>query len=343
MKRIFITLFTFVLILALLLAWMGYKVVYSPNIQTHGEKTYFYIPSIADYEQVKILLSENELLIDEASFDLLARKMNYPSHVYPGRYELRDGMSNRKLILLLRSGEQAPVKLILKKVRRVEEVAEIAAAKLELNQDDLLQVLLKPGKNEVLGNFNKENILSLFIPDTYEFYWNTDAETFLKRMLREYNNFWTDERKAAAKAQGLSPDEVIALASIVEEESNKDEERPIIAGLYLNRLNRGMLLQADPTVRFALGDFEIRRVLTKHLKTDSPYNTYLYKGLPPGPICTPSKKSIEAVLHPKEHNYLYMCAKADFSGYHEFASTLNEHLKNARKFQKALNENKIYN
>lgn len=316
--------------------------VYGPNITVTGDDIYLYIPTNSDYESVKAILSDRKLLKDESSFDLLATKMNYPAHVYPGRYELKDGMSNRSLILKLRSGKQSPIRLTLNKVRSIDEIAELASSKLELDKAEFLKLTANPEQVGFLEGFDQHNIMSLFIPDTYEFFWNTDAEAFLKRMSKEYKNYWTDNRRSAAKSQGLSPDEAITLASIVEEESNKSDERPIIAGLYLNRLNRGMLLQADPTVRFALGDFEVRRILTKHLETDSPYNTYLYKGLPPGPICTPSKNSIEAVLSPKEHNYLYMCAKADFSGYHEFASSLTQHLKNARKFQNALNENKIY-
>lgn len=341
MKRIISVLFILGIIAGTIGGLVVYKAFFMPNTALGKEKAYFYVPSGANYEEVKNLLSDS-ILIDPVSFDLLANKMNYPAHVRAGKYEIKNGMSNRALILLLRSGKQVPVKVIFNKVRSIDELAEIVAEDLEFKPEELTTLLQDLSKIEGLDAFNKDNILALFLPNTYEFYWNSSALDFVKRMQKEYAKYWNAERSKLAKAQKMTSQEVIALASIVEEESNRADERPIIAGLYLNRLKRNMLLQADPTVRFAMGNFEIRRVLTKHLQTDSPYNTYLYKGVPPGPICTPSLNSIEAVLRPTTHNYLYMCAKADFSGKHAFATTHSEHMRNARAFQKALNDKKIY-
>jgi UPF0755 protein len=186
-----------------------------------------------------------------------------------------------------------------------------------------------------------ETAVCLFIPNTYEVYWTMNAEQFVARMKKEHTRFWNEERRAKARAQGLTPEEVVTLASIVDEETNKNDEKPMVAGLYLNRLKRGMLLQADPTVKYAHGKFDLRRILLVHLTIDSPYNTYKYAGLPPGPIRIPSMAAIESVLNPAKHNYLYMCAKEDFSGYHNFASTLSQHNANARRYQQALNQRGI--
>ena len=213
---------------------------------------------------------------------------------------------------------------------------------LESDSARLHHMLQNP---EVIGRlgFDERTILTLFLPDSYRFLWNTNEDSLLARMAREYKQFWTAERKAKARALGLSQSEVTILASIVQAEQQAlPDERARIAGLYLNRLKRGMRLQSDPTVIFALQDFSIRRVLNIHLKTDSPYNTYKIAGLPPGPILIPSKQSIDAVLNAEKHNYLYMCAHEDFSGYHRFASTLAQHTVNARKFQQALNNRGVY-
>ena len=186
-----------------------------------------------------------------------------------------------------------------------------------------------------------EMLVSLFVPDTYEVYWTITPEALLKRMAKEYKAYWTAERKALAEQQGLTPDEVAVLASIVDKETTNVDEMPMVAGMYLNRLRTNMPLQADPTVKFALGNFALRRLYNSHLACDNPYNTYKYTGLPPGPICVPSPQAINAVLHPAQHNYLYMCAKEDFSSAHNFAATYAEHLANARRYQQALNQRNI--
>ena len=191
-------------------------------------------------------------------------------------------------------------------------------------------------------SLSEDDITCIFLPNTYQFYWNTSAEEFVERMLKEYSNFWNSSRKKKASKLGLNYCEISILASIIEKEQNiRLDERPVIAGLYLNRLDKGMKLQSDPTVIFALGDFTIRRVLKKDLKFDSPYNTYIYSGLPPGPICIPSINAIDAVLNATKHNYIFMCAKEDFSGYHNFAKNVREHNKNAKMYRRALNKRRI--
>lgn len=320
--------------------WLVYQNVVAANNIVRKDRFEFYIHTGTDYGEVLAML-EDSVVKDITSFDWLATKMNYPSHVYPGRYVLQAPMSNRELIVRLRSGKQEPVKVVFNKFRTKEDFAGHVAENLEFDSLQLLRMLEDREYLESIG-WNSYNIMGLFIPNTYEFYWNTSADKFMERMIREYDAFWTDARKEKAVQKGLGPKTATILASIVEEESQMKSERPTIAGLYLNRLNKGMKLQADPTVKFALGDFEIRRVLAKDLKTESPYNTYLNIGLPPGPICIPSINSIEAVLNAEEHNYLYMCAKVDAPGYHAFARTHSQHVANAVKFQAWLNEREIY-
>lgn len=216
----------------------------------------------------------------------------------------------------------------------------MVAQKLETDSASVMKLLDSAAYVEKLG-FDTNSVYAMFIPNSYEIYWNTSAEKFISRMNDEYQKFWNDDRKAKAKNIGLSPIQVSIMASIVDAEALHDKEMPAIAGLYMNRYNKGMRLEADPTVIYANNDFNIRRVLNKHLRKVSPYNTYLNKGLPPGPIAMPSIKAIDAVLDYSKHDYIYMCAKEDFSGYHAFASSLQQHLVNARKFQKALNERNI--
>jgi UPF0755 protein len=245
-------------------------------------------------------------------------------------------MSNLALVRMLRSGRQVPVKVTFNTVRTKEDLAEKITANLEVTKAQFLQ-LLQDSVYIRKFDFEEETIMSMFIPNTYEFWWNTSAETLFDRMYKEYQSFWTEERKAKAKALGLSQQEVSTLASIVQAESQKSDERPRIAGVYLNRLRIGMALQADPTLVFAAGDFSIKRLTGVHMAIDSPYNTYKYPGLPPGPINLPDINSLDAVLNTEKHDFLYFCAKEDFSGYHSFASNYNDHMANARRYQRALN------
>ncbi len=249
-------------------------------------------------------------------------------------------MSNTQLVNRLRSGEQAPVSLIFNSIRTKQQLAGRIGKQLEADSVALLKLLNDKAFVKKLG-FTADNILCLFIPNTYEFFWNTGPEQFISRMAKEYKRFWNEDRTGKLEKIGLKQSEASILASIVEMESTKNDEKPIIAGVYINRLKKGIKLEADPTLIFALGDFTIQRVLNKDLQFDSPYNTYKYAGLPPGPISLPSIVSIDAVLSPVHHNYLFFCAKADLSGYHNFSATLQQHIRYAREYQAALNKMNI--
>lgn len=324
-------------------AYMGYKLIYLPNVFIGEKKSeIIFIPTGSDFEDVVQILSDNGILKNQESFIRLAELKKYKDHVKPGRYRILANINNNKLINLLRAGLQEPLTVTFTNVRTKEQLVSRVCKKLEADSTEMIS-LLKDDRylNDKFG-LNSNTILSLFIPNTYEFNWNTSAEQFLERMQSEYKKFWNDERKLKAKALNLSQSQVSILASIVQSEQMQfPEERPIIAGLYLNRLRIGMPLQSDPTIIFALGDYTINRVLEKDKEVQSPYNTYLHTGLPPGPIYIPEISSIDAVLNYQKNNFLYMCAKEDFSGKHNFARTLNEHNRNAFRYRNALNKSKI--
>jgi UPF0755 protein len=261
--------------------------------------------------------------------------------VKTGRYAIEDGITMPDLIRKLRSGSQTPIKLTFNNIRTIESLAGRLSSQLMVDSISILEVLRDTTLAAKYG-FNEQTFGTMFIPNTYEVYWDTNVENLIDRMKREYDSFWNEERRAKAEKINLTPIEVATLASIVEEEATYAEEYPIVAGLYINRLNRGMRLEADPTVKFAVGDATLRRILFKHLEVESPYNTYKIDGLPPGPIRIPSTASINATLSPAQHNYIFMCAKDDLSGRHNFAVTHAEHARNARAYQKALNERGIY-
>lgn len=319
-----------------------YKKIYYPNVSLADKKTDFlYIPTGSSMKDVANLLYEKNYIKNRNSFLWVAEKKNYRNHVHSGKYLLRAQMSNDELINLLRSGEQVPVDVTFNNVRLIEELPGKIARKLELDSTDLLSML----KDETIAQqygFNVVTFKTMFIPNTYRFNWNTSAEEFIERMAEEYKRFWNEERVAKARAIGLSQSEVTILASIVQAEQQiRPDERPKIAGVYLNRIRKGMRLESDPTLVFALRDFSIKRVLNKDKEIESPYNTYKYKGLPPGPINIPEPNSIDAVLNADRHDYIFMCAKEDFSGYHNFAKNLRQHNINAQKYHRALNERKV--
>lgn len=315
--------------------------MYQPNIKLN-EKTeqFIYIPTNSNFSDVVRILSDEGMLIDKNSFEWVAERKKYKFNVKAGRYFINREMNNNELTNLLRSGEQTPVKVTFNHLRTKEQLAGKISTQIEADSIAIINQLRDTSFLLETG-LNNDNINCLFIPNTYEFYWNTSAKAFLNRMQQEYEKFWNKERITKAAKIRLTKFEVSALAAIVEMESYKKDERPIIARLYLNRLEKRMKLQSDPTVIFAIGDFSIRRVLTKDLKINSPYNTYLNKGLPPGPICLPSINAIDAVLNASKNDYLFMCAKEDFSGYHNFAKTSREHSKNAKKYRRALNKRNI--
>ncbi len=329
-------------VLGISLTFYFYQVFFVANTLVESDKPYLLkIPSNSVYKNVVDQLYEERVINDAVSFGFVAKILGYQDVVKPGLYTIEPKMNNLQLVRMLRSGQQSPVRVTFNTVRTQEDLAEKISANLEVSKEQFLELLQDSVYIRKFG-FEEETIMSLFIPNTYEFWWNTSAEELFERMHKEYQSFWTEERSQKAQDLGLSKEEVSTLASIVQAESQKSDERPKIAGVYLNRLRIGMPLQADPTLVFAAGDFSIKRLTAKQMAIDSPYNTYKYAGLPPGPINLPDINSLDAVLNFEKHNYLYFCAKEDFSGYHSFAVGYEEHLSNARRYQRALNAANIY-
>lgn len=338
-KKTVILSVSILLLLIVASAAILYKMVFKPIELT--DTIYIYIDKNSDYDEVVDQLKEKVELPNEDVFRLLAEKMNYPSLVKTGRYAIEDGMTMPEIIRRLRSGSQTPINLTFNNIRTIEDLAGRFSSQLMIDSVSITSFLNDSSVAKSYG-FNEQTFSAMFIPNTYEIYWDSSVENLVKRMKKEYDSFWNSSRIAKAEKLGLSPIEVSTLASIVEEEATYADEYPIVAGLYINRLNRGMRLEADPTVKFAVGDASLRRILFKHLEVESAYNTYKIDGLPPGPIRIPSTISIDAVLSPAQHKYIFMCAKDDLSGRHNFAVTHAEHARNARAYQRALNERGIY-
>jgi UPF0755 protein len=312
----------------------GYSVL---NTGFNIDKTvYLYIDENRDYETLRQEVKDSAKVESISNFDMIVSLLDYKSGIKTGRYAVKPGMNIYDLVKVLRNGIQSPVKVKFNNIRTKDDLAQRISGQLMMGKEELLDTLDDSAKCEELG-FSTETVIAMFIPDTYEYYWDVKVDNFLRRMQKEYKTFWTESRLAKAKEIKLTPVEVSTLASIVEEECMYTDEYPKVAGLYLNRLRIGQELQADPTVKFAVGDFSLRRILIKHTEVDSPYNTYRHNGLPPGPIRIPSIKGIDAVLNYARHDYFYMCAKDDFSGYHNFATNFTEHLKNRALYIKALN------
>lgn len=331
-----------VLILLAIAGFYGirfYRIYFAPNVTENG--TFLYVRTGANIDQVYQEIKDKDLMKDVGTFSQAAARMDLALKLKPGRYKLLKGMNNRTLINTLKSGNQSPVSLKFQNIRKKDDFAGYLSRTLEADSMAFIKVLDSIALIEKYG-FTTDNSYTMFIPNTYEMYWNTTPLEFFERMQKEYTKFWTAERQQKAAALNLTPQQVTILASIVDGEAIFDKEMPIIAGLYLNRLNRGILLQADPTVIFANHDFTVKRVTNALLRVDSKYNTYKYAGLPPGPIMMPSIKAIDAVLSPQKNNYIYMCAKEDFSGYHAFAETKAAHELNAGKYREALNKRNIY-
>jgi len=319
-----------------------YQLFFASNYLV-GEKQsrYLYIPQGADFKQVKDSLEKNRLVHDFLPFAFVSRLTGYRDHVKPGAYLIEPNEPNFSLIRRLKAGSQTPVKLTFNSIRTKIQLAERMDAKLELSANDLLQEL---DGNDVKEKYNLDtyNSISLFIPDTYEVYWTIKPKALIEKMGKAYSRFWNTERLAKAEKLKLSPAQIMTIASITQAETNKVDEMPRVAGVYLNRIVLDMPLQADPTVVFAVGDFGIKRVLSGHKAIDSPYNTYKYNGLPPGPIAIPSRQAVDAVLNKETHDFLFFCAREDFSGYHNFTKDFNQHLRNARIYQAALNKAGIF-
>lgn len=307
--------------------------IFSSNTKFEEKEVYVYVPTDANYADVKKILAPYIKNFD--NFELVAEKRDYPQNVKSGRFLLKKDMNNIDLVRAMRSN--IPVKLVFNNQERLENFAGRIGAEIEADSLALLKAI-KDSTFLAANGFNEENVFAMFIPNTYEVYWNTSAEKFRDKMIKEYHNFWTPERIEKAKKQGLTPVQATILASIVHKESVKKDERPRIAGVYLNRLRLEMPLQADPTVIYALKlrdnnfDQVIKRVFYNDLVMRSPYNTYVNKGLPPGPIAMPDITALEAVLNPEKNDYIYFCASVDRFGYHEFAATLAEHNVNAKKY-----------
>ncbi|QKJ62822.1 endolytic transglycosylase MltG [Flavobacterium sp. M31R6] len=312
--------------------------IFSGNTKFADKELYVYVPTGSDYEHVKHILEP--YVKDISRFEMVAGKTSYPENVKAGRFLLKNGMNSYELVKAMKFND--PVSLAFNNQERLENFAGRVGSQIEPDSLELLNtfrdsIFLKE------NGFTEENVLVMFIPNTYDIYWNTSAEKFRDKMIKEYNKFWNKERTAKAAAQGLTPIQATILASIVHKESVKKDERPRIAGVYLNRLRLEMPLQADPTVIFAMkkksNDFNqvIKRVFYNDLIMKSPYNTYVNIGLPPGPIAMPDITALEAVLNPEKNNYIYFCASVDRFGYHEFAATLAEHNVNAKKYSDWIN------
>jgi len=320
---------------------LAYKIVFGNNLKTEGAKITLYVAEGSAYDQAIDTIRAYFDIPHPGLFKWIAEKKNYPSHVKPGRYVIEDDISYNGLINILRSGRQTAVNVTFNNIRYLHDLAARIGGQIAADSAQIMDFLLNP-LNYRNDGFTRENVISVFMPNTYEFYWNTGAGELYTRMLKEYNRFWNVERREKAKTLGLTPVEVSILASIIDDEVAKADEKPRIAGVYLNRLRRGMPLQACPTIKFAMNDFTITRVLNSHLKYESPYNTYLHRGFPPGPIGCATIEGINAVLNAEKHNYLYFAAKPDFSGYHNFSRTLAEHNRYADQYQKELDKRRIF-
>lgn len=325
------------------IAFQIYSAIFSPNTAFENDKAFVFVPSKANFLEVKNIMGP--LLKDLGSFEAVAERKGYASNIKAGKFAISKGMNNNEIINTLRSSN-IPVRVSFNNQETIGDLAGRISEQLEPDSLSLVKVLTDT--SFLLENgFDTENMITPYLPNTYEFFWNTSAEQFRERMLKEYMRFWNEERRAKAEILGVTPKEVAALAAIVQKETAKVDERPRVAGVYLNRLRKGMLLQADPTVIFAIkketGNFDtiIKRVLYRDLEIDSPYNTYKNSGIPPGPIAMPDISSLEAVLSPEKHDYLYFVVDVSNFGYHMFASTLKQHNRNKEQYVRWLNQQKI--
>jgi len=338
-KKILIPLIIFSTVLTTCSVYI-YQMLYSPNFLINSKEKFIIINEKTEFNELIKSLERDTIINDILSFSVLSKIMEYQENIKEGAYKVNTNMSNYDMITMLRSGNQTPINITFSYARKMDDLAEKITKKLKMSDDDLMNYLYD--NIEDYNDFNKLDIISIFLPDTYEVYWNISPKKLTEKIYSEYKKFWNKERLIKLDKINLEQKEAIVLASIVASESRMLDEADRIAGVYMNRLNRNMRLQADPTLVFAANDYTIRRVLNKHKRIKSPYNTYIHKGLPPGPIRLASKNYIDAVLNYEKHNYIFMCAKEDFSGYHAFATNLTDHNRNAKKFQKALNLRKIY-
>lgn len=339
-----VLLFTILILLFILTiaGWLGHAIFMEPNIYTGSEtEVYIQIPTDSNFETVKEELYTKGTIIHRRNFEIVSKIQKYPASVKPGRYKLTRDMGNWQIIRLLKSGNQVPINVIFNNMRTPEQLAGRIATQIEADSTSIINLINDAKFLDSMG-VTHNSIYTILIPNTYEFYWNTSAREFLTRMKKESNKFWSGKRDSLLETLNMTRLEVITLASIVDKETNKNDEKARVAGVYMNRLKKGWMLEADPTLVFAHGDFNIKRVLNIHKEIDSPYNTYRNSGLPPGPICLPSISSIDAVLNYENHEYMFFCASDDFSGYHSFARTIEQHAINANRYRAALNRRQIY-
>ena len=341
MKKALIYIFPGVAIICLILLVITYRLLFGISVYPDDKGSTLLIPSESSYSQLLDTVEANLKFEKPELFDWFAQKKKLPVSIKPGKYVIKESLSINELINVLRSGRKTPTRITFNNIRTLNQLAGKFGKQIEADSIQIVNFFANES-NFTDDGFTRENIISIFIPDTYEFYWDTDAKELYQRMLREYKLFWNEERLGKADEKGLTPVEVAILASIIDDEVAKKDEKPRIAGVYLNRIKRGIPLQACPTIKFALNDFTITRVLKVHLETESPYNTYKHNGFPPGPIGCPSIEGIDAVLNAEKHDYIFFAAKADFSGYHNFSRTLSEHNRYAAQYQRELNRRKIY-
>ncbi len=317
------------------IAVISYLFLFKSNIPSDIKQESVKIPTNSSFDDLVNQLLTEGVITDEADFRRWANWLDYET-VRPGRFRIEAGWSSYELIKHIHKGEQSPVKVVLNNERTPEQVAGKVARFLERDSMTFLQTFNDTALLDSMG-ITRQTLMCMFLPNTYEFFWNTEPRKFLERMSKEYKKFWNKDRTASAAAQGLTPEQAITMASIVDGETTRKDEIPKVAGAYLNRLKQNIKLQADPTVQFALMDIEhtpsFRRLYNKDYQVPHPYNTYMHVGLPPGPICMPSTASIEAVLHPESHSYIFFVAKPDNSGYHNYAETYEQHLVNVRVYQ----------
>ncbi|PWT78531.1 MAG: endolytic transglycosylase MltG [Bacteroidetes bacterium] len=333
MKKIFLSLLLVILISA---AFLGWKFL-GPGTEFSDDRYFLYVKTGMNFDQLNELLEKDTVLRSPAYFKWLAKKMDYNTSIKAGKYEIRRNMNLVSMLRMLKNGRQTPVNLVITKLRTKEDLAGLVGRKLESDSASFLAYLLN---NDSLKQFNLDTntVMTAIFPNTYTYFWNTTPTKVFKKLFAEHKVFWTEDRLQKAEAHQLNPVSAYILASIVEEETNQKDDKGKVASVYLNRLAAGMKLAADPTVKYALRNFELKRIYDKYLLTESPYNTYRYAGLPPGPICTPSPETIDAVLNAPKTNYLYFVAKPDFSGYSNFSENFQQHIQYAKQYQKALDE-----
>ena len=335
MRNIIFSILVVAIIIAAIAAWL---ILGSATAFKENRKYLLIYTGKADKVSIMDSIEKNNFLKSPAVFNFLADKMDVWEKLKPGRYEIKKGENLLSITRMLRNNRQSPVNLVINKLRTNEDLASIMAKNFESDSVEVIDFINNKDSLAKL-DVNNYTLMSLIIPNTYTFFWNTTTGRVFKRLKNEQEIFWKKkDRLSKADSLGFTPLQVYTIASIVEEETNQDDEKGNVASVYINRYKSGMPLGADPTIKFALQDFAIKRIYNKYLNVESPYNTYKLRGLPPGPICTPSSKTIDAVLNSPKTNYMYFVAKSDFSGHHTFSSTYAEHLQHAKEYQKALDE-----